>query len=288
MLVQEGSIFSVEEIMRRDRRITPRKWRARSGARFSNQDAQIIGEHLEEIAGERGIPYIELSTEQILEDATDPRSPIHGYVFDCDDETAVLLWRRQTVRNMVNHLDIEMLDEVGETIRVKAFHNYEIAPINETEIPERRYGDMECIAENPENRAAIVVDYEGRLRYWAQMVRMLGLEDEFQSVLEAVDRRESTPTIEGIRAAVLESNSEVSRNDEPFKIAVVLVAASYLGTNPRTLTNFTRIHYNTIRSIRRRAMASGVWAREGPRRRHTIETIHEGTIWDDVLAVMEE
>lgn len=179
--------------MRKTRRKTDRKWRARRGARFNNTEAQEIGERLEALAEGCGIPYIQLTVDQILEDALDNRSPLSKHI-EWDAEKALNQHRRSQIRHMVSHLDVVGQDEEGNEVRYKAFFSYEVESLEETAIPQRAYGDMEAVRSSKAIQESLVADFEKQVRYWVRMVKMAGLDAKFKEIIQAVDRYERRMT----------------------------------------------------------------------------------------------
>ena len=201
--------------MKRENREQPRKWRARKRAGFNDKQAQKIGERLETVALRLGVPYVQLTTNQILEDAHVKCSPFNP-LLEWDDVSAAISFRRTQVRHMMNHLDIEIIDDDGNPQRMKAFFNVRVNAVDEdTEDeeepnvdcedpeeeeddeeeegirPHRAYVDMEALAANKSFRRDVAAECRKKLKYWATMVKQYGVEKEFQKILDAIDKYEA-------------------------------------------------------------------------------------------------
>ena len=89
-------------------------YKARNGAPFKVDDAQDIGEFIEKIP--------EKTPENILKSIK--KNPRHT-IYDCiewDDKKASYQYRLQQVRNIVNHITIE-IEEIGSSVPVRAFYS---------------------------------------------------------------------------------------------------------------------------------------------------------------------
>lgn len=188
--------------MRRKKRNRPRRWRARRGARFDDDQAQKIGERLEVLAERLGIPYVQLTTQQIMDDAYVRSSPLHVQV-EWDDVTAASLYRKKQIRDVMNHLDIESVDEDGNVTRTKAFYNVRLkrseSESTDVEVefdeddwdeeaePTRAYVDIDALTENPKFRRDFVEYCEQKMRHFAQFVRDFGETKRFKKILKAID-----------------------------------------------------------------------------------------------------
>lgn len=87
------------------------KYKARAGAPFKVEDAQAIGEEIEQL------PVKQPRT--IVEKARNPNTILHNY-FDWNDSVAGEKWRLQQARNIVNHI-IEIKVIQGEEHEIKSF-----------------------------------------------------------------------------------------------------------------------------------------------------------------------
>jgi hypothetical protein len=190
--------------VRKPNRNQPRRWRARKAARFGDEQAQKIGERLEKVAERLGIPYVKLTTDQIYEDAHVKSSPLHVQV-EWDDEIAAEFHRKGQIRNVMNHLDIEVTDDDGTVRRMKAFFNVRLEDPEEEEeeeedldvdlgedeeeedAPGRAYVDHEALDDNPSYRRDFVTYCEKKMRHFARLVRDYGESRRFRKILKAID-----------------------------------------------------------------------------------------------------
>lgn len=83
------------------------KYRATKGARFGNQDAEIIGAELERLG-------TACTAEQIVGEAKRRASPLHPY-FDWNDTEAAHKYRMEQARYYVRHIEVVIVTQAGET-----------------------------------------------------------------------------------------------------------------------------------------------------------------------------
>ncbi len=84
-------------------------WKPGARVKLKAQDA---GEHLEHLRGQYGA----LTAELVLEDASDPTSPLHQH-FTWDNTEAARLWRLTEARHLLNCIVLLRGDEHKEPIR---------------------------------------------------------------------------------------------------------------------------------------------------------------------------
>ena len=63
-------------------------YRAVPGSGLTDEEAAIIGLALEELARKKGVGLTDLTPDDVVEAARDPKSPLHRFV-EWDDEVAV-------------------------------------------------------------------------------------------------------------------------------------------------------------------------------------------------------
>lgn len=89
----------------------------RKGVRgFKPEDAQVIGARLMFLAGDE-----QVTTQEVVADARDPRSPLHAY-FEWDVEKAAEAHWLDRARELVRAIHIEARYEGGGAV-VRAFHS---------------------------------------------------------------------------------------------------------------------------------------------------------------------
>lgn len=79
-------------------------YHAKKGSPIPKADVQKVGEYIRAKLGE------EVSPHDLLEDARKKKSPLHKY-FEWDDTVAAEKWRLHYARNIINHIDVEVIVE---------------------------------------------------------------------------------------------------------------------------------------------------------------------------------
>ena len=104
-----------------------KRYKARSGAHISDEQAQKYGSHLEKLMKKLNG---KVTTEQIVEDAKKKKSPIHEY-FEWNDTKAAGEYRKHQARLLKN--SIVVVEKIrDEEVEMPAFIHYE-AETNEKE-----------------------------------------------------------------------------------------------------------------------------------------------------------
>ena len=91
-----------------------KKFKARTGSPFKQEDAQKVGEELDKIKSKEN-----LTPESVVGVAKNKKSVLHKY-FEWDNDEAAEKWRLQQARNIVNHI-IEIVVIRGKEEETKAF-----------------------------------------------------------------------------------------------------------------------------------------------------------------------
>ena len=91
------------------------RWNSRPGFDFKGS-AQVVGEHLEELATATG----GITPERVVDDARNPQSPLHEN-FEWDNTAAAESWREHTARNLIGSLVVVKVNETQVTGTVRAF-----------------------------------------------------------------------------------------------------------------------------------------------------------------------
>lgn len=94
------------------------KYFAADGARITDKDAQIIGDELARIEARTGHG---VTADVFTREAADPSSPLHPYVWDCDDATAAYRYRVERARGLMRCIEIEIIEGDKES-RVRGWH----------------------------------------------------------------------------------------------------------------------------------------------------------------------
>jgi hypothetical protein len=91
------------------------RWNSRPGFVFKG-DAQVIGEHLEELSTQTG----SITPEAVVTDARRQQSPLHPH-FEWDDSAAAESWRKHTARNLIGALIVVKVNDKPVSGTVRAF-----------------------------------------------------------------------------------------------------------------------------------------------------------------------
>lgn len=127
------------------------KWKPGTRAKIK---AQVAGDELESIRkGNDGL----LTPQVVLEQASDPESPIHDG-FEWDDSTAANLHREQEARLMINHLTVT-ISEVPGSEPTRAF-----VSIRVDDSP--RYTSIQVALATPELRKQVLDKALKEARAW--------------------------------------------------------------------------------------------------------------------------
>lgn len=148
------------------------KWNPRPGFDFKG-DAQVIGEHLEELATASG----SVTPVTIVEDARNPASPLHEN-FDWDDTTAAGSWREHTARNLIGSLVVVKVNEKQVAGTVRAFVSVRVGNQPGT------YQPIVNVMEDAELRKQLMERARQELHQWRNRYADL---QEFSKVFRAVD-----------------------------------------------------------------------------------------------------
>ncbi len=95
-----------------------KKFKARAGAPFKNDEAQVIGETLDSIRKENGG---NLRGIEIVEAARKKRNPLHEH-FEWDNDVCGEQFRLQQARNITNHIVEELIVDGNPTEQRSFLH----------------------------------------------------------------------------------------------------------------------------------------------------------------------
>ena len=150
-----------------------RSYRAAPGAQYNHDQAQEIGTFLEKHPS-----WPSITTEEAVEAAEPPDSPLHPFI-EWDNDKAAAQYRKQQARHLLNHLIIR---EAGEDR--KAFHNVSPPAAGER----RQYLHIDKVRMSPEDAGEVIADALAQLEGWLERhnryARQLG--PLFGSVEQAV------------------------------------------------------------------------------------------------------
>lgn len=133
---------------------TQKIYKTRQGSPFKEEDAQIIGEFIDSTSDK--------STKGILEAVrNNPDCAMYKYI-EWDDTKAADEYRLQQIRNIVEHIIIEVR-QIGNHLPIRAF--YSIREIGDSE---PKYVSMETAFDNVSYRQQIIERAKSELRNWAE------------------------------------------------------------------------------------------------------------------------
>lgn len=158
----------------------PRIYRAK-GDRWSREKAQLIGERLASMGS--------VTPSSVVEDARDPKSPLHE-CFDWDDGIAAEKWRLAQARNVINCIITYEPSKQGEDLEVRAFyhvmHPAEVEPSDsEEEEIVVRYAQIDEVQQSADFRAQVIAQAKAELNGWRQ--RWKAYADVFGAVFRSID-----------------------------------------------------------------------------------------------------
>lgn len=150
-----------------------KKYLARLGSPFRKEDAQEIGEFIESCKDK--------TTNAILEEVKkNPESKIYQYIYTVDDLTATELFRLQTLRNIINHIEIDVI-QIGDREPVKL--NMSICAFHSIKNP-KRYVSFEEGMENKDYRVQIIGRARGELNGWVKRYDQYSELSEYTKVIK--------------------------------------------------------------------------------------------------------
>ena len=147
-------------------------FKARMGAPFKNEDAQAIGEYID-------TKLTEKTTMEMLDIIkNDKECPLYKYI-EWDRDTAAMEFQLQQIRNIVNHVMIE-IKSIGENLPVRAF--YSVSTVNDEE--KSIYVNVETTFDNEYYKKQVINRAKIELRNWAERYRQY---NELSSIIDVID-----------------------------------------------------------------------------------------------------
>jgi len=154
-------------------------YKAKPGARFSNSQAEKIGQELEKLA----VPGILLKPRDIWTKAKSSKHPLHNY-FEWNDGKAADQFRDSQARHLVNHLEVVYIeqDKKGESkiLEIKAYHHVE----NEGD---EGYVSFIDVTNNPEYHRQILEKAMSEARNWRIRYKEY---NELKAIVKAIEKAE--------------------------------------------------------------------------------------------------
>jgi hypothetical protein len=157
------------------RRRVRKVYRASLGARFSNEDAEAIGEELEKLGPS-------LTPELVVEVAREPDSALHPH-FEWDNKAAADLYREDQARYILRHVNVVISTPDGGEHEVRAFHHVQIT-IGGNENQDV-YAPLDIVLASAELRTQVLERAKRELESWRRRYREYS--DVFATVFSAID-----------------------------------------------------------------------------------------------------
>lgn len=143
-----------------------------SHAKFSKDQAQLIGDHLEAMP--------EITPEAIVDDASEPDSPLHQF-FQWDDTEAARQWRLQEAGNLVRSVRVVVQTSSG-TETTRGFLSVRVVR-DDKEV--REYKPIEIVRQEPILADQVMRDAMSALDAWKTKYEQC--HDLFGPVVAAID-----------------------------------------------------------------------------------------------------
>lgn len=146
-----------------------KRYKARNGATFKNEDAQAIGEFIESFADK--------NPEEILKQIRKNKNhPIYKYI-EWDKDSAAYQYQIQQVRNIINHivLDIEQIPDVRAFVSVKEFDTEDCKP---------SYHSIESVEDSAYMKSQIIMRAKQELYNWAERYKQY---NELSSIVSFIE-----------------------------------------------------------------------------------------------------
>ncbi len=139
--------------------------KAKKGASFSNEKAQVIGEELTRIQAKNNGA---LTAPQVVKEAQKKKSLLHPY-FDWEDNEAAKKWRLWQARNLINHIDITYVDNGVEKTKPMYLNIKKV----DNEEGERAYVDIITVGNSEYMRQQALKDALSQLIHWREKYKWL-------------------------------------------------------------------------------------------------------------------
>jgi hypothetical protein len=132
------------------------------GARISDEDAQVIGQRIVQLAEEKQVPIV---PEDMVNDARSESSPIHGY-FTWDDRVAADKWRVEEAKYYLRTIHII---EAPESEPIRLTH---VVTVTTEDGEERKgYMDIRRIRTQPDLLEQVIESAHKELIGWQKRYR---------------------------------------------------------------------------------------------------------------------
>jgi hypothetical protein len=134
-------------------------YRAAKGSVLTDDQAQQYGDH---ISSRFGNGHLEVTPEDIVEDARSAEAPTHAF-FEWDNTTAAMLYRIQQARYLLRSIYIVVTSNDVE-IETRAFVN--ITKQKDEQEPRRFYTNVEYALTKGELRQQVIAEALRQLESW--------------------------------------------------------------------------------------------------------------------------
>jgi len=135
------------------------------GAQFDAKRVQVYGREI----GKLGKGGNEITPQKIVTVASDSRNPLHE-CFDWDNKTAGDKWRLVQARNLLNHIEVEVVGEKGEPYRAKAWVHVD----NEYTSHERLMTEDDKLLSFVEQLIVKVEYWQNQCSFYYELARIFG------------------------------------------------------------------------------------------------------------------
>lgn len=283
---------------------------AKPGSHISNRDACMIYEWTRALGVSLGGEVTDRETNLIYDGIKrDKSSPFRKHM-DWNDRTAARKWRLHQIRNILGIILVEVVDATGEKIQTRAFRNIPFEKEDASGDVERgrKWVNLPELDEDRDSLYLLFEDHLKRLRYWREEAQKIDPEGGiFGRFIEAINNgfQDAERKIHGLRGtpedreiaafikeaeeAIIKSNSEAKKGTTLFKSCLLLLLATRVGTDVKTLVRHTKYDEAFIRGVKKRLMAANIWDEKRPKPRHgwVIKQLVLDGFWEDV-AVAED
>jgi len=137
-----------------------RTFKARKGFRISDNQAQEFGERLSSLSSKNNG---NVTPEIVVNDAENPKSPLHDY-FEWDDSEAAKEWRLQQARVMMRSIEVVIETSSGDA-NVRAFFNVNLE--SDTDSMESVYVSVDRVLSEKELRKQVVAQALSEAENWS-------------------------------------------------------------------------------------------------------------------------
>lgn len=166
-----------------------KRYIARNGADFTNEDAEKIGPELERLEKEG-----KTAPADIVKSARSNKSVLHQY-FEWDDAKAAEQHRLHRARLLVNHIEVEIIVHDRKPERYRAFHSVVVGKDKEGK-NKRAYVSHETVQSSEDYSRQVIEDAQNHLSTWRSRFAQYrdiypAFNKKFSPVFKAIDQLES-------------------------------------------------------------------------------------------------